>query len=71
MFHSRVFAGMIACFGLIHVGSVPLTMKPRKINTVSKTNLNTQSCPACIDDNHDDNALYCKSCGEELNPKSI
>ena len=43
MFHSRLFAGMIACFGLIHVGSVPLTMKPRKINTVSKTNVNLNS----------------------------
>tara|TARA_B100000963_G_scaffold285085_1_gene253973 strand:- start:509 stop:1321 length:813 start_codon:yes stop_codon:yes gene_type:complete len=38
---------------------------------LSKLNLNTQSCPACSLDGHDDNAIYCKSCGEELNPKDI
>ena len=40
MFNSRVFAGMIACFGLMYVDAVPLSMKPRKINTVSKPNVN-------------------------------
>tara|TARA_B100001287_G_scaffold205581_1_gene174676 strand:- start:1408 stop:2211 length:804 start_codon:yes stop_codon:yes gene_type:complete len=35
---------------------------------LSKLSLNTQSCPACAQDGHDDNALFCKSCGEELNP---
>ena len=40
MFHSRVFAGMIACFSLMYVDSAPLSMKPRKINTVSKPNVN-------------------------------
>ena len=40
MFNSRVFAGMIACFGLMHVDAVPLSMKPRKINTVSNSNIN-------------------------------
>ena len=36
---------------------------------LSKMSLNTQSCPACAQDGHDDNALFCKTCGEELNPK--
>ena len=40
MFHLRVFAGMIACFGLMYVDAVPLSMKARKINTVSKHNVN-------------------------------
>lgn len=40
MFNSRVFAGMIACFGLMHVDAVPLSMKPRKINPVSNPNIN-------------------------------
>ena len=35
---------------------------------LSKMSLNTQSCPACAQDGHDDNALFCKTCGEELNP---
>ena len=36
---------------------------------LSKMSLNTQSCPSCSSDSHDDNALFCKICGEELNPK--
>ena len=40
MFNSRVFAGMIACFGLMHVDAVPLSMKPRKINPVFNPNIN-------------------------------
>jgi len=35
---------------------------------LSKTNLknNTQSCPNCSLEGHDDNAVYCKYCGKEL-----
>ena len=40
MFNSRVFAGIIACFGLMHIDAVPLSMKPRKINPVSNPNIN-------------------------------
>ena len=43
MFNSRVFAGMIACFGLMHVDAVPLIMKARKINTVSKLNIDNSN----------------------------
>ncbi len=32
-----------------------------------RLNINTQTCRYCADDNHADNAKYCKSCGEELN----
>lgn len=28
---------------------------------------NTQVCPGCMHDKHDDDALYCKKCGELLN----
>ena len=30
-------------------------------------NLNTQTCSKCLFDKHDDDALYCKKCGESLN----
>jgi voltage-gated potassium channel len=33
----------------------------------SKTPLNTQVCTNCHHDEHDDDALYCKVCGERLN----
>jgi voltage-gated potassium channel len=30
--------------------------------------MNTQSCPACSQEGHENNAKFCKHCGEELNP---
>jgi len=29
---------------------------------------NTQVCPRCLHDKHDDDAVYCKKCGAKLNP---
>ena len=29
---------------------------------------NTQVCPQCLHSHHDDDAVYCKKCGAELNP---
>jgi voltage-gated potassium channel len=29
---------------------------------------NTQVCPNCLHDSHDDDAVFCKKCGSELNP---
>ena len=33
----------------------------------SESHTNTQTCRYCADNDHDDNAHFCKSCGEELN----
>ena len=33
---------------------------------LSQRTLNTQVCPNCMFDNHDDNALFCKKCGTSL-----
>ena len=30
--------------------------------------LSTQVCPKCMAEGHDSDALFCKYCGEELNP---
>ena len=37
---------------------------------LSKTKIqtNTQACPSCLKDNHEDNAKFCNDCGEKLNP---
>lgn len=32
----------------------------------TKTNSNTQACPACSLEGHDDDAVYCKHCGSKL-----
>jgi voltage-gated potassium channel len=37
---------------------------------LSKISLNTQSCRSCSLDEHEDDAVFCKLCGEELNPIS-
>lgn len=37
---------------------------------LSRTSLNTQSCRSCSLDDHEDDAKYCKICGDELNPIS-
>ena len=34
---------------------------------LSKISLNTQSCRSCSLDEHEDDAIFCKLCGEELN----
>ena len=37
------------------------------INPSSKSN--TQVCPECLHDKHDDDSIYCKRCGSEINPE--
>jgi len=33
------------------------------------TNNNTQVCPNCMHDRHDDDAVFCKKCGSRINPE--
>lgn len=61
----QFFASIIMILGYAII-AVPTGMISVEL---SKLSLNTQSCPACAQDGHDDNALFCKTCGEELNPK--
>lgn len=35
---------------------------------INPTKNNTQVCPECLHDTHEDDAEFCKKCGEELNP---
>ena len=32
--------------------------------------MNTQSCPSCSLEGHENNAKHCKHCGAELNPET-
>ena len=47
--------------------AVPTGMVSVELARVEK--VNTQSCPNCSKEGHDENATYCKHCGEEINPK--
>lgn len=58
---------MLAGYGIIAVptGIVSAELTSFKNRTIT----NTQVCPSCCAEGHDDNATYCKLCGAELNPE--
>lgn len=52
--------------------AVPTGIVSAEIVNESKKDLkyhNTQVCRYCMEDNHDDDAIFCKKCGERLNAK--
>jgi voltage-gated potassium channel len=59
---------MILGYGII---AVPTGIVTAQFATMEKDqlHLNTQSCPSCAADGHNDKAEYCYDCGEVLNPK--
>ena len=54
---------MILGYGIIAVPTGIVSSEMVKINDV---NLNTQSCPSCSYEGHDDNAIFCNHCGNKL-----
>ena len=60
----QFFASIIMILGYSII-AVPTGMISVEL---SKTSLNTQSCRSCSLDEHEDDAIFCKICGEELNP---
>ncbi len=54
---------MILGFAIIAVPTSIISNELRKANTAKR---NTQACQNCNFSNHDDDAKYCKLCGEEL-----
>ncbi len=61
---------MIAGYAIIAVPTGIVTAEV--INNTNKNekeiSINTQSCQYCSREGHDDDAVHCKYCGEELNP---
>jgi voltage-gated potassium channel len=45
---------------------VPVAIFSVEIMHTRRKNLSTQSCPSCIREGHDADAVYCKYCGEKL-----
>ncbi len=46
--------------------AVPTGIISAEMTSALGQNLNTQACPACGAENHDDDARFCKYCGEAL-----
>jgi voltage-gated potassium channel len=61
----------LACF-LMMLGfgtiAIPTGIVSFELARQTASRLNTQSCPACSRGDHDDDAVFCKHCGEVLNP---
>ena len=62
----QFFASIIMIMGYAII-AVPTGMISVKL--AKSANSNTQSCPSCSREGHDDNAIHCKYCGAELNPE--
>jgi len=56
---------MITGYAIIAVPTGIITTELGKAKE-TKTNLNTQSCQKCSHNTHDDDAKFCKMCGEKL-----
>ena len=54
---------MILGYGLI---AVPTGIVTVELTKSSEKTINTQSCPQCSAEGHDNNAVYCKYCGGKL-----
>lgn len=61
----QFFASIIMILGYAII-AVPTGMISVELAMAEK--MNTQSCPSCSQEGHENNAKYCKHCGEELNP---
>ncbi len=61
----QVLASIIMIIGYAII-AVPTGIITSEISRTSNTNVNTQVCSNCNADNHDDDAKYCKYCGEKL-----
>jgi voltage-gated potassium channel len=62
----QFFASIIMILGYAII-AVPTGMISAEL--VLSDKMNTQSCPSCSKEGHDDNATHCKYCGEKLNRK--
>jgi len=62
----QFFASVVMIMGYAII-AVPTGIVTAEI--IRPTKNNTQVCPDCLHDMHDDDAKYCKKCGAEMNPE--
>lgn len=55
---------MVLGYGVI---AVPTGIVTSELISSTKTNQSTQACETCSREGHDDDAVHCKYCGDELN----
>ncbi len=58
---------MICGYAII---AVPTGIVTVELSHAYRNKNNTQSCPQCTAEGHDDDAVFCRLCGAELNPQS-
>ena len=63
----QLLASIVMIMGYAII-AVPTGIVTAEILKPTKKN-NTQVCPQCLFEPHDDDALFCKKCGSEINPK--
>ena len=61
----RCVASILMMLGYAII-AVPTGIVTVEMNAAARSARNTQSCPSCGADNHDDDARFCKNCGGKL-----
>jgi len=56
---------MILGYGII---AVPTGIVTAEYSRVRNEDITTQTCPVCLCEGHEPDAIYCKHCGSKLNP---
>ncbi len=64
----RLIAAIIMIIGYSII-AIPTGIVTVEFAHAFKRNLSTQVCLNCNADGHDTDAVYCKYCGKEINPK--
>jgi len=62
----QVFASLIMVMGYSIIVIPTVFVVTSNLLSSRETNLNTQSCPSCSKEGHDNNAEFCKYCGDNL-----
>jgi len=62
----QAFASIIMILGYAII-AVPTGIVSVELSKIDTKTLSTQACPECGAEDHDQNALYCKFCGAQLN----
>ena len=62
----QTLAAIIMILGYAII-AVPTGIVASDMTKQSNVHLNTQSCPVCMKEGHQDDAIYCRNCGSRLN----
>jgi voltage-gated potassium channel len=66
----QFIAAAIMIMGYVVIAVPTGIVSTELLNQSNSTQNNTQACLNCSEEGHDDDADYCKYCGEELHPKN-